>query len=87
MVKTCHEYEPGNTTEAVIHACGTCGGDKRKPIYQAFDPTPYNPETMAETEEEWRQKFTDAADHPVFAKLPTVQAAFRSLGADDMGRY
>jgi len=39
--KPCHEYIPGpDTTEAVIHACGRCGGDKRRPTEVAPEVAP-----------------------------------------------
>ena len=29
----CHILEPGPcTTDAYYHACGTCGGDRRRPV-------------------------------------------------------
>lgn len=34
----CHAFvEPANTTDAVRHACGRCGGDKRQPIEDEGD--------------------------------------------------
>lgn len=30
----CHTFiEPANTTDAMRHACGNCGGDKRHPSW------------------------------------------------------
>lgn len=28
----CHVFAPGDTTDNVLNACGTCGGDRRQPV-------------------------------------------------------